>query len=121
MIPSWPQTSAGTSRSPDRHHFSGPYVTSVGGTTNFRPEIAANLSGGGFSFYFPRPDYQRSVVLEYLRAHIDFYDGLYKYVRYRDLSLSYFLIRAALMVVVTPTSPHKRLITNFSIMARCIT
>ncbi|KAH9035676.1 subtilisin-like protein [Lactarius hengduanensis] len=32
-----------------------PWVTSVGGTT---PEIAASLSGGGFSNYFPRPPYQ---------------------------------------------------------------
>ncbi|KAF8259694.1 peptidase S8/S53 domain-containing protein [Lactarius quietus] len=40
-----------------------PYVTSVGGTTGGamkepeNPEVVAGLSGGGFSNYFPRPDY----------------------------------------------------------------
>ena len=88
MIPSRPQTSACTSRSPDRHHFAGPYVTSVGGTTQFRPEIAANLSGGGFSFYFMTPEYQLGVVLDYFQLDPDLYDGLYKCARCRDLTLS---------------------------------
>ncbi|KAI9447256.1 subtilisin-like protein [Lactarius psammicola] len=39
-----------------------PWVTTVGGTTDgltFEgPEVAASLSGGGFSNHFPRPDYQ---------------------------------------------------------------
>ncbi|KAF8266337.1 peptidase S8/S53 domain-containing protein [Lactarius quietus] len=43
---------------PPRPRISGPYVTTVGGTTSKDPEIAASLSGGGFSNYFPRPDYQ---------------------------------------------------------------
>ncbi|KAH9161681.1 subtilisin-like protein [Lactarius sanguifluus] len=35
-----------------------PWVTTVGGTTRYEPEIAAAISGGGFSDYFKRPDYQ---------------------------------------------------------------
>ncbi|KAH9029295.1 subtilisin-like protein [Lactarius deliciosus] len=34
-----------------------PYVTAVGGTTSFMPEVAASFSGGGFSEYFLRPGY----------------------------------------------------------------
>ncbi|KAK7052662.1 family S53 protease-like protein [Favolaschia claudopus] len=43
-----------------------PYVTTVGGTQGFAPEKAANFSGGGFSYYFPTPDYQASQVSDYL-------------------------------------------------------
>ncbi|KAI9449671.1 subtilisin-like protein [Lactarius psammicola] len=53
-----------------------PWVTSVGGTNLF-PEAAAELSGGGFSFYFPRPDYQDDVVPAYLEHLGSQYDGLY--------------------------------------------
>ncbi|KAL4076338.1 peptidase S8/S53 domain-containing protein [Scleroderma yunnanense] len=42
-----------------------PYVTTVGGTMNI-PEIAASLSGGGFSNYFDRPWYQEEAVSRYL-------------------------------------------------------
>ncbi len=37
------------------HAFVGPWVTSVGSTTGDNPEIAAKISGGGFSNYFLRP------------------------------------------------------------------
>ena len=92
-------------------------MTSVGGTKNFNPEVAANLSGGGFSFYFDRPQYQRRAVLKYLRLYPNLHDGLFKcghcHAHCRDLALSYFVC-AAVMVVATPTSPHKRSITNLS-------
>ncbi|KAH9173778.1 peptidase S8/S53 domain-containing protein [Lactarius sanguifluus] len=39
-----------------------PYITAVGGTTSFMPEVAASLSGGGFSEYFMRPEYQQQAV-----------------------------------------------------------
>ncbi|KAH9170391.1 subtilisin-like protein [Lactarius sanguifluus] len=40
-----------------------PWVTSVGwNTTGYNPEVAASLSGGGFSMYFPRPPYQNNAV-----------------------------------------------------------
>ena len=56
------------------------YVTSVGGTRNFEPEVAALefSSGGGFSNYFPRPAYQDQAVSTYLSKYIGSeYAGLY--------------------------------------------
>ncbi|KAL3963246.1 hypothetical protein ACCO45_000250 [Purpureocillium lilacinum] len=43
-----------------------PYVTSVGGTHGHGPEVAWNLSSGGFSEYWPRPAWQEMAVGEYL-------------------------------------------------------
>lgn len=43
-----------------------PWVTSVGGTYALKPEIAAEFSAGGFSFYFARPSYQEPTVPNYL-------------------------------------------------------
>lgn len=61
-----------------------PYVTAVGSTRYFGPEIvgfdARNgfVSGGGFSNYFPRPWYQDSMVNTYLKHHVgDMFKGLY--------------------------------------------
>ncbi|KAH9025403.1 subtilisin-like protein [Lactarius pseudohatsudake] len=39
-----------------------PYLTAVGGTTGYDPEVVAPLSGGGFSDRFPRPVYQDVAV-----------------------------------------------------------
>ncbi|KAK7053675.1 family S53 protease-like protein [Favolaschia claudopus] len=44
-----------------------PYVTAVGGTEAF-PEIATNLTGGGFSDLFPRPWYQTQAVDSFLQS-----------------------------------------------------
>jgi tripeptidyl-peptidase-1 len=44
-----------------------PYITSVGGTESFGPEVAWSDGGGGFSKYFSRPWYQREEVDSYLR------------------------------------------------------
>ncbi|KAH8993828.1 subtilisin-like protein [Lactarius hatsudake] len=54
-----------------------PWVTSVGGTTGYNPEIAASLSGGGFSAYFPRPSYQNRAVTTFLQNLGNRYNGLY--------------------------------------------
>ena len=63
-----------------------PYVTAVGGTQNFDPEIAVFAgefstpftSGGGFSNYFPAPAYQAQYTKEYLSTYIGAeYSGLY--------------------------------------------
>lgn len=60
-----------------------PYVTTVGGTINFEPEIVAfdarynYSSGGGFSNYFARPSYQDAAVKSYLAALGDDFAGLY--------------------------------------------
>ncbi|KAH9053898.1 subtilisin-like protein [Lactarius vividus] len=54
-----------------------PYVTTVGGTTSSTPEVAASLSGGGFSEYFPRPSYQQQAVPTFLGHIGHLYSGLY--------------------------------------------
>jgi tripeptidyl-peptidase I len=60
-----------------------PYITSVGGTKNFGPEVAAFdprngfASGGGFSNYFPRPSYQDDAVNGYLKILGSQFAGLY--------------------------------------------
>ena len=51
----------------NRHGFAGPWITSVGGTTSLLiPEVAANLSMGGFSILFPHPEYQEAAVPVFL-------------------------------------------------------
>ncbi|KAI9453203.1 subtilisin-like protein [Lactarius psammicola] len=54
-----------------------PWVTTVGGTSGVRPEIGAAFSGGGFSNYFGRPDYQVDVVPTFLKNLGDRHNGLY--------------------------------------------
>ena len=56
----------------------GPYVTSVAATSSLAPETAADFSSGGFSGYFPRPDYQSLAVQSYLERLGKTYSGLYK-------------------------------------------
>ncbi|KAH9011372.1 subtilisin-like protein [Lactarius pseudohatsudake] len=53
-----------------------PWVTSVGGTMDY-PEVAASLSGGGFSDYFSRPVYQTVAVPTYLEKLGHRYQGRY--------------------------------------------
>ncbi|KAF4624138.1 hypothetical protein G7Y89_g14035 [Cudoniella acicularis] len=69
-----------------------PYVTSVGATHQFEPEVVAFRpglvrsdgsyreiynSGGGFSNYFSTPKYQQKVVSDYVEGLDGLYDGLY--------------------------------------------
>ncbi|KAH9059566.1 subtilisin-like protein [Lactarius vividus] len=54
-----------------------PYVTVVGGTTEFQPEVAASISGGGFSDYFRRPPYQEEAISTFLQNLGNRYQGLY--------------------------------------------
>ncbi|KAF8258636.1 peptidase S8/S53 domain-containing protein [Lactarius quietus] len=54
-----------------------PYVTAVGGTTSFEPERGAEMSGGGFSDYFPRPPYQNEAVGGFLDVLGNQYEGLF--------------------------------------------
>ena len=58
----------------------GPFVTTVGGTVQVNPEIAASISGGGFSNYFPRPSYQNGAVSSYLQRIGGLNHGLFKCV-----------------------------------------
>ncbi|KAH9167872.1 subtilisin-like protein [Lactarius sanguifluus] len=54
-----------------------PWVTTVGGTMRYGPEIASDLSGGGFSDYFKRPDYQDVAVTTFLANFGNRYHDLY--------------------------------------------
>lgn len=69
-----------------------PYVTTVGATHEFEPEVVAfragtsrpdgsfrevYSSGGGFSEYFSRPAYQEKVVSQYVKELNGTYNGLY--------------------------------------------
>ncbi|KKY15785.1 putative tripeptidyl-peptidase 1 precursor [Diplodia seriata] len=69
-----------------------PYVTTVGATHEFEPEVVAYRpsytdatgrvhnaysSGGGFSNYFARPAYQEEVVAKYIEGLEGEFDGLY--------------------------------------------
>ncbi|KAJ7902530.1 subtilisin-like protein [Mycena olivaceomarginata] len=54
-----------------------PFITSVGGSTGVPPQVAASLSGGGFSNVFSIPDYQANDVATYISSIGDQYAGLY--------------------------------------------
>lgn len=58
FAPEWPPTS--------------PYVTTIGGTTDIASDSDSEttwpMSGGGFSFFAPRPSYQDKAVTEYLKT-----------------------------------------------------
>ncbi|KAF8205350.1 family S53 protease-like protein [Mycena galopus ATCC 62051] len=43
-----------------------PFVTAVGSTLGFAPEVAVNFTGGGFSNLFPAPTYQTTAVAGFL-------------------------------------------------------
>src|SRR6266702_4102878 len=79
-------TSVSTSRSQYHHAFVGPYVTTIGSTMGEEPEVATVFSGGGFSNYFPRPDYQATVVPTFLEKLGNQHNGLYKFVHGGDLA-----------------------------------
>ena len=67
-------------------------VTSVGGTTggasSEQPEVANSLSGGGFSIYFDRPDYQFEATETFLESDGTFlwYSDFYRYIISRELT-----------------------------------
>ncbi|KAH8983470.1 subtilisin-like protein [Lactarius akahatsu] len=54
-----------------------PWVTSVGGTVGYNPEVGMYMSGGGFSVHFARPIYQGGVVPPFLGYLGSQYAGLY--------------------------------------------
>lgn len=64
------------------------WVTTVGGTSGHPEashEAAENLSGGGFSYVFPGPQYQFDAMDEYLDALGDHYASHFKCARCRAL------------------------------------
>lgn len=60
-----------------------PYVTAVGGTRGWDPELVGFdarrtfITGGGFSNYFPTPYYQKDAVDTYLKSLGSLHDGLF--------------------------------------------
>jgi len=56
-----------------------PWVTAVGGTEAFEPEVAVKrfASGAGFSNYFTQPSYQSDTVNAYVKSLKGLHDGLY--------------------------------------------
>ena len=56
-----------------------PWVTTVGGTAGFEPEVAVSrfASGGGFSNYFSMPSYQSKTIKAYIKSLKGLHDGLY--------------------------------------------
>ncbi|KAH9162590.1 subtilisin-like protein [Lactarius sanguifluus] len=71
------KTNGGTVRFTPFFPATCPFVTAVGGTTSFDPEVGASLSGGGFSEYFRRPTYQQQAVSTFLGNLGQQYAGLY--------------------------------------------
>ncbi|KAH8982204.1 peptidase S8/S53 domain-containing protein [Lactarius akahatsu] len=67
----------GSKKLTSSHAFAGPYVTVVGATTDYEPEVGADLSGGGFSDYFERPWCQEEAVSTFLQHLGNQYHGLY--------------------------------------------
>ncbi|KAH8981888.1 peptidase S8/S53 domain-containing protein [Lactarius akahatsu] len=83
-----------------------PYLTTVGGTTYYDPEVAAPLSGGGFSDYFPRPRYQDVAVSAFLERQGTQLSP--------DGTVSYFVVCAAQAVMASLTSLPKLSELKFS-------
>ncbi|KAF2402371.1 tripeptidyl-peptidase 1 precursor [Trichodelitschia bisporula] len=90
-----------------------PYVTTVGGTMNFNPEVAAAdgsfYSGGGFSDYFPQPAYQKTVVDAYVPSVNKTWSNLYNasgraYPDIAGQSVRYFVIYHGSTIRVDGTS-----------------
>ena len=70
-----------------RRGFTGPFITSVGGTQYHNPEVADGRSGGGFSTHHGRPSYQDNAVLEFFAEIGDLNSGYYKCALFRDSDL----------------------------------
>ncbi|KAH8433741.1 S53 family peptidase [Aspergillus melleus] len=62
---------------PPQFPASCPWVTAVGATTKTNPERAVFFSSGGFSDYWPRPEWQGEAVDSYLGTIGDKFKGLY--------------------------------------------
>ncbi|KAJ7457796.1 family S53 protease-like protein [Mycena latifolia] len=54
-----------------------PFLTSVGSTAGFAPEIAANFSGGGFSNFFAAQEYQTAAVSNFLATVPSDFAGIF--------------------------------------------
>ncbi|BAE64770.1 tripeptidyl aminopeptidase [Aspergillus flavus] len=72
-------TNDGTNRThfPPQFPAACPWVTSVGATFKTTPERGTYFSSGGFSDYWPRPEWQDEAVSSYLETIGDTFKGLY--------------------------------------------
>ena len=61
----------------------------------FDPEVGSEFSGGGFSSYFKRPDYQNDAVPPFLSNLGSQYPGRYKCVRSHGLTQSILTVTSA--------------------------
>lgn len=101
-----------------------PYVTTVGATHQFEPEVVAYRpsytdaagrvhdvysSGGGFSNYFARPAYQDAVVSSYIKNLNGKYDGLYNKSKYflLDIRVSHPLQNKITDLLPQPDAPTR--------------
>lgn len=92
-----------------------PYITSVGATKNFDPEVVAYdtrngfVSGGGYSNYFSLPSYQEDAVSKYTKSLGNQFEGLYnpKGRAYPDIAAqgqSYAVVWGGQTIIVDGTS-----------------
>ncbi|QIW98818.1 hypothetical protein AMS68_004336 [Peltaster fructicola] len=92
-----------------------PFVTVVGGTRNFQPEIVAYdtrngyVSGSGISNYFSRPKWQDAAVSAYQNEIGDLHSGLYNTTgrAYPDISAQgfhYVVVYAGVNILLDGTS-----------------
>lgn len=86
-----------------------PFVTSVGGTNSFAPEVTASFSGGGFSRYFAQPPYQKAAVAAYLARQGKTNAGLFNsggrgYPDVAALASAYQVVERGQVVTVSATA-----------------
>ncbi|KAI0356264.1 family S53 protease-like protein [Trametes cingulata] len=83
-----------------------PFVTVVGATQGTAPEIAAPISSGGFSNFFPAPKYQSDAVSSYLSALGSTNAGLFNTTgrAYPDVSAAGTLYQVIINGTVTSVS-----------------
>ncbi|KAH9847178.1 family S53 protease-like protein [Lenzites betulinus] len=83
-----------------------PFVTVVGATQGTAPETAADLSSGGFSNFFPMPQYQSTAVASYLTTLGQTNAGLFNKTgrAYPDVSAAGVGYQVTINGTVTPVS-----------------
>ncbi|EIW62698.1 family S53 protease-like protein [Trametes versicolor FP-101664 SS1] len=83
-----------------------PFITVVGATQGTAPETAADLSSGGFSNFFPTPQYQSDAVSSYLTTLGSTNAGLFNKTgrAYPDVSAAGISYQVVINGTVTPVS-----------------
>lgn len=86
-----------------------PFVTAVGGTNGFTPEVADSSSGGGFSRYFIQSSYQTMAVSAYIARQAHANAGLFTprgraYPDVAALASEYQVVERGQVVTVSDTA-----------------